>query len=339
MRYLYLFFILLACSKDDISNLKWQNLSSGHASSVRALAAVDESVIWFAGTKGIVGYSMDAGMSFIIDSVPNSRNVDFRDIEAFDKNTVIIMGAGNGRDSKLLKTENAGKSWDLLFQNTDSLVFFDGIAFWNQQSGILLGDPINAKAYIRVTEDAGKTWKEPASLPPFLEGEYAFAASGSSIVTQGDSNVYIVSGGKYARVFKSENRGRTWLVMGPDFIAGKNSQGIFSIDLLENMIAIVGGDYQEDSLVYKNLFISVDNGNNWLENLNKNTAYQSCVKIHPLEKIIVSVGTSGSYWSHDLGNTWEKFSSEKLHVLAFSPKGKSLYAAGSKGLMLKIDFN
>ena len=61
------------------------------------------------------------------------------------------------------------------------------------------------------TTDGGKTWNKLSceSLPKTVEGEAAFAASNTNIVLKGNK-VWIVSGGKKARVFYSSDKGKTW---------------------------------------------------------------------------------------------------------------------------------
>ena len=96
---------------------------------------------------------------------------DFRDIEAFDAATAIIMAIGE--PAHILKTTNGGETWQLVYENKTTGMFLDAMEFWNQQSGIVLGDPINGKFFIARTFDEGKTWHEIpySNLPVADSGE------------------------------------------------------------------------------------------------------------------------------------------------------------------------
>src|SRR5205823_4515201 len=70
----------------------------------------------------------------------------------------------------------------------------------------------------------------PDGIPPALQGEAAFAASGSCLTVQGLTSVWIgTGGGAKARVYRSTDRGRTWSVAETPVHAGGASSGIFSV--------------------------------------------------------------------------------------------------------------
>ena len=92
---------------------------------------------------------------------------------------------------------------DLAYKQ-DPKGFLDAIAFWDEKHGMALGDPVKGLFQLLVTTDGGANWKPLAAktLPPALAGEGAFAASGTCLVTHGDSDVWFTTGGaKAARVF------------------------------------------------------------------------------------------------------------------------------------------
>jgi hypothetical protein len=92
----------------------------------------------------------------------------------------------------------------------------------------------------------------------------AFAASGTCITVQGESNVWFATGGPAARVFRSTDRGRSWHVAETPLAHGNDSSGIFSIafrDAKHGLIA--GGDYQHPDADGPNLATSSDGGATW----------------------------------------------------------------------------
>ena len=92
-------------------------------------SAIKDNVIWVAGTKGKVFKSTDKGITWIDISLKDQPEIDIRDIQVFDENTAILMSVGEGDNSRLYKTTNAGKNWEILYQNTDEKGFFDSIDF------------------------------------------------------------------------------------------------------------------------------------------------------------------------------------------------------------------
>src|SRR5262249_18702929 len=118
-----------------------------------------------------------------------------------------------------------------------------------------------------VTADGGSNWKPLAAttLPPALPGEGAFAASGTCLITHGDSDVWFATGGaKTARVFHSKDRGRNWEVSGTPLRAGIESAGIFSIAFRDKHHGmIVGGDYRKPNEIDANAAITADGGKTW----------------------------------------------------------------------------
>src|SRR5262249_13145388 len=156
-------------------------------SDFRGLCVVTPKVAWVSGTKGTFGRAADGGKTWSVGTVPGAEELDFRDVEAFGESTAYLLSAGPGDASRIYKTAHGGRSWKLQFKSTDPAAFFDAIAFWDEQNGIALGDPIKGVFQLIVTADGGANWKPlgPNRLPPALPGEGAFAASGTCLVTYG----------------------------------------------------------------------------------------------------------------------------------------------------------
>jgi photosystem II stability/assembly factor-like uncharacterized protein len=198
---------------------------------LRGLSAVNARIIWASGAHGTYLRTTDGGNTWHAAQVPGAQQLDFRDVKAFSANLAYLLSAGPGDQSRIYKTTNAGKSWTLQFTNKDPNGFYDCMAFWDRNHGIVLGDPVNGKFELMTTEDGGRNWKSIPSygLPSAIDGEGAFAASGTCIAVQGRTNAWFASGGKAARVFRSGDAGRSWTVAETPIIHGKDSSGIFSI--------------------------------------------------------------------------------------------------------------
>ena len=188
--------------------------NSGTAENLRGVSAVSSKVAWASGTHGTYLRTLDGGNSWQAAQVPRAEGLDFRDVEAFSADAAYLLSAGPGEQSQIYKTTDGGKHWTLQFTNRDAKGFFDCMAFWDRAHGIALGDPIDGKFELITTDDGGKHWKQisPGRIPAAVEGEGAFAASGTCIAVQGKANVWFGTGGKVARVFRSTDRGKIWIV-------------------------------------------------------------------------------------------------------------------------------
>jgi photosystem II stability/assembly factor-like uncharacterized protein len=321
--------------------VRWQEQKSGLTSSFRGLSAVSEKIAWVSGTMGSYARTIDGGQTWLADSIAGAANLDFRDVEAFDANRAYLMSAGPGELSRIYKTIDGGKSWQLQHTNKIPEGFFDGMAFWDADNGVIIGDPINGRLFIMLTSDGGKTWQPlpPQSSPVVVEGEYGFAASGTGIAVQGKNQIWIATGGAVARVFYSNDRGKTWNVASTPIVSGNQSSGIFSIAFRDAVHgAIVGGNYQQPNETKGNAAITNDGGKTW--ELIKNPeamGFQSCVAYVPKSSLptLVAVGTSGSYCSMDDGKTWVKFSNQGYHTLSFAKSTPVGWAAGADGRIAK----
>jgi photosystem II stability/assembly factor-like uncharacterized protein len=126
---------------------------------------VNDNIVWVSGSNGMVGRSNDAGKTwnwynakkFIPDDSMKLK-ADFRDIEAFDGATAIIMSVD--APAYILKTNNGGETWKVMYENKTKGMFLDAMEFWNEQSGIVIGDPIDGRFFIARTFDGGSSWQE-----------------------------------------------------------------------------------------------------------------------------------------------------------------------------------
>ena len=320
---------------------QWTLQTSGIKARLRGVSAVNERVAWASGAGSTVLRTTDGGATWKKLTV-TADNLDFRDIDAVDARTAYVLSIGNGPASRIYKTNDAGVTWTLQFKNDDPKAFYDAMSFWDPTHGIVFGDSIDGKFCIRTTEDGGRTWvRVPANaLPPALENEGAFAASGTNIAVFGKSHAWIATGaGARARVLRTADRGRTWTIAETPLIAGP-SAGIFSItfrDLKHGVI--VGGDYKKESEAVDNLAVTADGGISWT--LRKGlSGFRSVVAYVPGAKTatIVAVGPSGSDYSTDAGRTWTALTGPGFDTLSFarSTVRPVAFAAGADGRIGKL---
>jgi photosystem II stability/assembly factor-like uncharacterized protein len=317
--YLFLFLILTQITNAQ----KIEIIADSIHSSMRGLSVVDNNIIWVSGSNGTVGRSLDAGKTWKWMIVKGFEKNDFRDIEAFDKKTAVIMAVAE--PAYILRTDNAGESWKVVFENKTKGIFLDAMEFWNDQSGIVIGDPVNDRFYIARTFDGGKTWRDiPENNKPIADkGEACFASSGTNIRKLNKSEAVFVSGGLSAHFFIRNRRIKL------PIIQGKESTGANSIAVKNSKtMIVVGGDFLKKDDNEKNCTITKDGGNSWFEPKIAPFGYRSCVEYLSNNKWI-TCGLSGADISTDNGETWTNFSKEGFHVCRKAKKGKAVFFAGN----------
>ncbi len=311
-------------------------LDSSKKISIRGLSVVDNKVAWISGSKGTVGLSTDGGQSWSYTVVEGFEDRDFRDIEAFDKNTAVIIAIAE--PAVILRTTDGGKHWKHVYENNNKGMFLDAMEFWNERSGIVLGDPINGRFFIARTFDGGNSWQDVPfeNLPVADSGEACFAASGTNIRARDLDEACFVTGGLRSRLFWKGNP------IDIPIVQGKETTGANSVAVLDwkrrkggNTIYIVGGDFASDSATAGNSAYSNDGGQTWQLPRRGPLGYKSSVEYIDKDRL-VACGTSGVDISDDGGITWRNISRTSYHVVRKSKKGKAIFLAGSNGKIAKI---
>jgi len=320
----------------------WTPRSSGVNVTLRGVSAVSADVAWASGSRGTVLRTLDAGTTWQNVSPMPPLALDFRDVDAIDRMTAYILSIGNGDASRILKTTDGGATWVTQFTSPDADAFFDAMAFWDGDHGIAFSDSANAQFRIITTSDGGRRWTRVplAGLPPALENEGAFAASGTNIAVWGDRHVWIGTGAAArARVIYSSDRGRTWTVADTP-IPGGASAGIYSIAFRDAHHGIVvGGDYAKEDLALDNVAMTDDGGTTW--RLAPGVGgFRSAVTYIPAASglALLAVGPSGSDLSSDDGRTWTAIPTPArgLHTYSHARGTGVGWAAGGRGQIARF---
>jgi photosystem II stability/assembly factor-like uncharacterized protein len=311
---------------------------SNTTESLRGLSTPSLKIAWASGTHGTYLRSLDAGNSWQSSQVHGAESLDFRDVEAFDGNLAYLLSAGPGDQSRIFKTTNAGKTWSLQFTNKDPKGFFDCMAFWDRDHGIALGDPVGGHFTLITTENGGGTWNQiPAeSLPPSIEGEGAFAASGTCITVEGKNNVWFATGGKVARVFRSSDRGKTWQVADTPIMHGEEATGIFSLAFRDAKHGVIaGGDYKHPEKGEANLAFTEDGGATWKLHTLSPGAYFSAIAVNSSGSLLAAGSTQVAYAKSLQQSTWTKHWDLNLNAVKFNSASTAL-GVGPKGTIVKF---
>ncbi len=320
---------------------QWTPQSSGGTATLRGVSAVSDLVAWASGSGNTILRTDDGGRTWQPLTVAADK-LDFRDVDAIDARTAYLLSIGTGPLSRVYKTADAGAHWTLLFTNPDPKGFFDAMAYWDVDHGIVVGDSVDGRFSIFLTADGGGTWTPvpPESLPPALPNEGAFAASGTNVAVQGGQDVWFGTGaGPKARVLHSRDRGRTWTIAETPLPSGRSS-GIFSVAFRDATHGvIVGGDYAKEEDAVDNVATTSDGGGTWtLVRAHALSGFRSVVAYVPHELMsLIAVGPQGADWSTDDGRTWTPIGGPGFHTFSFSRTGAVGWAAGGRGALARFD--
>lgn len=335
MKLLLLF--LMISGFETAEDWTWVTRAPSSTARLRGLSIPKRNVVWASGTGGTVVRLVRGNARTI--AVPDAEKLDFRDVEGFDENSAVVLSIGAGDASRIYSTDDGGQSWTLRYRNTRPEVFLDAMAFWDRRQGIAMGDPVNGRYFLLRTEDGGRSWNElrPASLPEAVDGEAAFAASGTCIVAAGTRDVWIATGGSRARVFHSADRGLHWRAVDTPLIHGLASAGAFSLAFAKGGAGVVvGGDYQLENAKNANAARTADGGRTWTSLPTELPGYRSGVTVWMAQGRTrwVAVGPSGS--DVYTGKVWSPIGTEGFHVVASDPNRATVWAAGNDGRIAEL---
>ena len=331
-----LFGLLLSALPAVSALAQWSPVISPTDVELRGLSVVSSNVVWASGQRGTVVRTTDGGRSWSSHTLPGASGLDLRAVAATSARVAHAISIGDS--SRIYRTMDGGRTWTLRWSATRKGTFLDAIRFWDARHGIAMSDPVDGRFLILTTSDGGDSWQETGvdRIPPALEGEGGFAASGSCLTVFGSSHVWFGSGGaRTARVYRSSDRGRSWTVHETPLRAGTASAGIFSVvfrDVRNGVIA--GGDYQHPALRGRNLARTSDGGRTWrlVDSLGAPAGYRSAVAYLPdaAGRLLVAVGLSGTDLSRDAGRSWQLVDSTAYNSIGFSSANRG-WAVGPRG--------
>ena len=264
------------------------------------------------------------GLNWVPRTVPGLGMLEFRDIEAFSGRTAYLMSSGTGDLSKIYRTDDGGESWRLQFSMDHPEGFLDCMAFWDEQVGIAYGDAVDEELFLLKTDDGGESWDriEKALLPEAQPGEGGFAASGTCVVTEGDSKGWVATGNaENARILYTEDRGRTWNSSDTPVFGGSLA-GLTTIAVLGGgeMLAM-GGLIGNDTARVENVARSGNYGKTWdlggAPEMRGPIYGSSIVPGMPTSTVVV-VGPEGGDISLDGGTSWMPVTRETYWAVGFA---------------------
>lgn len=311
--------------------VSWLATPTGSTDEFRGLAAVSSTVAWVSGETGTVLRTIDGGVTWEDVSPPAAAGLALRDIEAFDAMHAVTLSIGPGKSSGIFTTDDGGASWVRTFTNHNGNAFFDCMAFSSDGVGLAMSDPVNGRFRLVTSADRGQTWHLliPKRMPMALPNEFAFAASGTCIISGPGHQFWIASGGDQPRVFHTYDAGLTWTVTKTPIRSGATA-GIYSIAFRNAMRGVaVGGDYLKPGAGAHAAATSYDGGKRWIRSGRPVAGYRSGVA-YVGSKLVVAVGPTGSDLSRSGGARWYHFDDTRYDSISCTRAG-ACWGSGTDG--------
>lgn len=194
--------------------------SSGADYLPNEISIVDDNVVWVRGYDFFnptgpakFSISLDAGSTWTEGTITLSNpSLSVLSLHATTATTAYVTAAPTqaGPTGGVWKTTDAGATWaqqpSALFSSANSFPNF--IHFFDENKGIVVGDPESGYFEIYTTANAGANWTRvpQANIPVLLSGEYGYNVA---YETRGNS---VWFGTNKGRIFRSHDMGLNWSV-------------------------------------------------------------------------------------------------------------------------------
>jgi len=302
-------------------------LADKNSPRLQALSLNPNGDIWASGVAGQVLVSHDNGQSWQQKSVIGANTLQFRDIWA-SGNTVYLLAAGEGVDSRLYKSIDNGQVWQQQYVMDNPKGFINCFDFWDQNNGLVVGDSIDDQVFMLTTNDGGKHWIRVLNAPPINEGgEGAFSASGSCVRTLGSQQAWISTGAtKQARLLRTKNRAKTWTSTPLPF-PNSDTAGIFS--------AIPSSGFAFGGQMKPAIITGYRRDQNHWQAINNIPLNGAIYGSDSYDNNVIVANPDGVAWSKDNGKTWQRIVSDPYWVVEINDNGDA-WLAGPQGRISRI---
>ena len=221
-------------------------------------------------------------------------------------------------------------------------MFLDAIVFVDDRTGFTLGDPMGGRFVILVTRDGGDTWSEaPAnSRPEAMEGEAAFAASGTSLVFANPAT-WLAWHRRFGGAGLQDRRWRRELDRGtishsPTRRFRRRVLGrVFGSACTASSSAATMSVPTHRAGRRRSATMAGRHGSRRRAFRADTAPASPCAASTRTSLIAIAVGTTGSDISRDGGRTWSPLDGTAFNAIQFAPSGVA-FAVGGRGRVARL---
>ena len=303
-----------------IPDTGWVVQQSGTSETLYSVKAVDDNVVWTAGTNGEVFRTTNGGAAWTSVGGGIIGSDVIYTVEALDDNIAFI--AANSNTAKIYKTTNGGGSWSLVFSQTDG--FIGGIQMKTVLEGYAVGSPVGGKWTVLKTTDGGNTWARLITEPAQVGNEQVLLA----VQLLGNTIWFGTTEGK---VYRSTDLGLTWI---SESTTGSLVYGLHFNSSSTGLTGLNGGT----------LNLSTNGGDSW--NSVSAASSQDITCISGVNNEFWATTGSSIAYTNTNGQTWISSSPGfsgivPLWAVSISPTSSNLngWAVGESGMILHYQRN
>ncbi len=207
-------------------------------------------------------------------------------------NNVALVGTGpsNGA-AEIFRTVNGGNTWSGT-SVSDITGFVNWIHMFDDDNGIMQGDPKNGVWGIATTSDGGTTWTKIANPPSAPTGE---AGWNNSYGAAGDMLWF---GTNNSKIYRSTDRGQTW-----EAVATPSKHSV-DMAFADEMRGFARFTTQENKGGSNMLAVTVDGGQTWTQLQSITVSTGGTIEAEKDGKRIWFVQGVNAWVSEDMGENW-----------------------------------
>ncbi|HKM16090.1 MAG TPA: YCF48-related protein [Marinospirillum sp.] len=220
------------------------------------------------------------------------------------------LGFAVGHEATILRSSDAGVSWQLVQHDTEEAPLLD-VFFISAQTGFAVG----GYGLLLKTQDSGKTWQNLSDKLPNPEGYH------NNAITQDIAgHLFIV--GERGSVYRSTDLGDSWQALQLDYDG--SLFGVFSTPAGQLVATGLRG----------NLFMSLDTGNSWqpLKHAGEQTLNTGLVLDNLGNNSLLLLGQNGEYLTGAAQALNLHTLSGRYSLLAAARQGNEWVAVGRGGI-------
>jgi photosystem II stability/assembly factor-like uncharacterized protein len=339
---LLLVFIVTACSQSQSNKLDFETEKGKLPEEVLSigLSVCEDGTIWISGTNATIMRSTDGGENWESFHYEKADTLQFRDISAIRKDSVVILSAGEGPASQILSFSiNSG--WSQQFQMENAAGFLDAIEHWENDKAIAYGDSFDSLLYLLQYDQQLSKWNRMINLPSALDNEGGFASSGTNIATYGKGEAIIGTGAaSEARLLSTKDYGESWGVETTPMING-DFAGITSVRIGKKYQLIVGGNLADTSNQAKKVYIREKSESEWEAlpiDYSKGAYYGGDLLEHENSFKVIACGPHGADLYDSRSKKWFRVSEDEYWSCKFIKPDLALFL-GREGNLLRLKLN